>query len=111
MSGTGLWWTGQQAWPGQAKTPVLQSYDGIVVRGASVILAALAAAAAIGFVALYLGGYPEAFAHERMALVPLIAGVGAAVLDGYRRGNLPRRTTAVGMILLAAWAAFLRFPL
>jgi hypothetical protein len=81
-----------------------------VIRGASIILAALAAAAAIGFTALYLGGYPAAFAHERIALIPLIAGLGAAVLEGYRRGNLARRTAALAMILLVAWVAFLRIP-
>jgi hypothetical protein len=83
----------------------------MMIRGASVMLAALAAAAAMGFTALYLGGYSAALAHERMALAPLIAGLGAAVLGGYRGGNLPRLTAAVGMILLAAWVLFLRiFP-
>jgi hypothetical protein len=81
-----------------------------VIRGVSIILAAIAVAAAMGFTALYLGGYPAAFAHERIALVPLIAGLGAAVVEGYRRGNLSRLTAAVAMILLAAWAAYLRIP-
>jgi hypothetical protein len=81
-----------------------------MMRGASVILAVLAAAAAIGFTALYLGGYPAAFAQERMALAPLIAGLGAAILCGCRRGNLPRLPAAVGMILLAVWVLFLRTP-
>jgi len=84
------------------------TYDGMMIRGASVLLAALAAAAAMGFTALYLGGYPAALAHERMALAPLIAGLGAAVLGGYRSGNLSRPTAAIGMILLAAWTLFLR---
>jgi hypothetical protein len=44
-----------------------------------------------------------------MALAPLIAGLGAAVLDAYRRGNLSRLTTAVGMFLLASWVVSLRF--
>jgi hypothetical protein len=79
-----------------------------VIRGASVLLAAIAAASALGFTVLYLGGYPVALAHERMALAPLIAGLGAAVLDGYRRRNLPRRTAVAGMILLVAWVLFLR---
>jgi hypothetical protein len=82
-----------------------------MIRGASILLTAIAAAAAIAFTALYLGGYPATFAHERMALTPLVAGLGAAVLDGYRRGNLPRLTAGVGMILLAAWALILSFPL
>lgn len=72
------------------------------------MLAMLAAAAALGFTALYLGGYPAALAHERMALTPLIAGLGATVLHGYQRGNLPRLTAAVGMILLTVWVVFLR---
>jgi hypothetical protein len=80
----------------------------MVIRAASVLLAALAAAAAIGFTALYLGGYPAAYAQERMALAPLIAGLGAAILAGYRRGRLPRFTAAVGMMLLAAWVLFVR---
>lgn len=71
------------------------------------MLAALGAAAAIGFVTLYLGGYPWGFAHERMALVPLIAGLGAATLHGYRRGHLSRYTAIGGMVLLAVWALFL----
>jgi hypothetical protein len=71
------------------------------------MLAVLAAASATWFTALYLGGYAAAFAHERMALAPLIAGLGAAILDGYRRGNLLRLTAAVGMLLLAAWVLFL----
>ena len=71
------------------------------------MLSVLAVAGAIGFTALYLGGYPAAFAHERMALAPLIAGLGAAVFEGYRRGNLRRYMAAVAMILLAAWVRFL----
>jgi hypothetical protein len=82
-----------------------------VIRGVSVTLAALAAAAAAGFTALYLGGYAAALARERLALAPLIAGLGAAILAGYRRGNLSRLTAAAGMTLLAAWAAFLRISL
>jgi hypothetical protein len=72
------------------------------------MLAALSTATAAVFTALYLGGYTAAFAHERMALTPLILGLGAAILGGYRRGNLSRLTAAVGTILLAAWAIFLR---
>lgn len=79
-----------------------------MIRGASVLLAALAAAAAMAFTALYLGGYPAAFAHERMALAPLIAGLGAAVLGAYRKGDLPRAAAVVSMILLAGWVVFLR---
>jgi hypothetical protein len=71
------------------------------------MLAVLAAASGALFTALYLGGYPAAFAHERMALAPLIAGLGAAILDGYRRGNFLRLTAAMGILLLAAWALFL----
>jgi hypothetical protein len=79
-----------------------------MIRAASILLTALAAAGAIGFIALYLGGYPSAFAHERMALVPLIAGLGAAALDGYRRGNLLRSQTVVALTLLAVWVVFIR---
>jgi hypothetical protein len=85
------------------------SYDGRMIRGASILLTAIAAATAAAFIALYLGGYAAAFGHERMALAPLIAGLGAAVLDAYRRGNLSRLTTAVGMFLLASWVVSLRF--
>jgi hypothetical protein len=80
----------------------------MVIRGATVILAAIAAVAVMGFVTLYLGGYPAAFAHERIALAPLIAGLGAAVLAGYRRGSISRLTSAAGVILLVGWVLFLR---
>ena len=80
-----------------------------MIRGAAILLTAIAAATAAAFTALYLGGYAAAFGHERMALAPLIAGLGAAVLDAYRRGNLSRLTTAVGMFLLASWVVSLRF--
>jgi hypothetical protein len=63
----------------------------------------------LGFVALYLGGYPWAIAHERMGLVPLMAGLWAVVLEGYRRGNFSRRATAVWLTLLAIWAVYLFF--
>jgi hypothetical protein len=72
------------------------------------MLVALAAATAIAFIALYLGGYPWAFAHERMALLPLIGGLGSAVLEGYRRGALSRSWAGLAMALLVAWVLFLR---
>jgi hypothetical protein len=87
------------------------SYDGLMLRVASIILAILAGATAIRFIALYLGGYPSALAHERLALAPLIAGLGAAVVEGYRRGRLTRPIATLGVTLLAVWVIFLRFQL
>ena len=74
-----------------------------MVRVLYLVLATLAAAAAIGFIALYLGGYPAGFAHERVALVPLIGGLGAGVLYGHRGGSVSGRAMVVSMVLLAAW--------
>jgi hypothetical protein len=81
-----------------------------VVRIVSFVLAAVAVAAAIGFVTLYLGGYPAAFSYERLALVPLIAALSAALLHGFRRGNITRSTAAIGLISIVVWIIFLRMP-
>jgi hypothetical protein len=79
-----------------------------VIRAIAILLAVLGAGGAIVFVALYLGGYPAAFQNERLALAPLMGGLGAGVLEGYRRGTLQKRTAVIGMLLLAVWAVFLR---
>jgi len=75
-----------------------------MIRAISVLLTVVAAAAGLGFVARYLGGYPGVFEHERIALVPLIAGLGAAVLEGLKAKAISRPASAVALGLLAVWA-------
>ncbi|HYW46644.1 MAG TPA: hypothetical protein VE959_27505 [Bryobacteraceae bacterium] len=75
-----------------------------MIRAISVLLTVVAAAAGLGFVARYLGGYAGVFEHERIVLVPLIAGLGAAVLEGRRAGAVSRPAAAVSLGLLAVWA-------
>jgi len=71
------------------------------------MLFAIAAMAAMAFVALYLGGYPWALAHERLGLVPLIAGLGGAVLEAYQRKHLSQLGASLGFLSLFVWVLFL----
>jgi hypothetical protein len=80
-----------------------------MIRGLSILLAALGAISGVVFIAMVLGGYPAALAHERAALAPLMAGLGCGILEGYRRKAISNRAAAILMVLLAVWAGFLRF--
>jgi len=97
---------GNPPWYGYSTPGIIST----MLRYASLALAILAAGAAIWFTSLYLGGYAPALAHERAALVPLIAGLGAGILEGFRRGRLRGVATAAAIALLAAWVVFLRWP-
>lgn len=82
-----------------------------MIRPASYVLAAAAAASAIWFMALYVGGSPSLLVHERLGLAPLLAGLGAAILHAYRRERLSRSAAVLGALLLLAWVLFLKVPI
>ena len=82
-----------------------------MIRLACWLLVAVAAGSALWFTALWLGGYPDPFARERLGVVALIAGLGAAVLSGYRRGRLSGFVSVLAAAGLLAWALFLKIPI
>lgn len=69
-------------------------------------LSILAAACGVVFVALYLGGAPVA-SYDALGLVPLIAGVGAALLRSWRGGHLSGVGVAWSLSGLAFWIGWL----
>jgi hypothetical protein len=75
-----------------------------MIRAASIMLAIAAAIVGFGFVLLYLGGYGGVLEHERIALIPLIAGLAAAVLRGCNKGTVSFGTTIIVLVLLGIWA-------
>ena len=77
-----------------------------MVRAVSITLTIVAAGAAVVFVAEYLGGGPGILPRERIALVPLIAGLAAACLQAGRRGSVSRRRSLWCLALLAIWAGW-----
>ena len=82
-----------------------------MIRAVSILLALVAAASAITFTTLDLGGYSWALEHERIALAPLIAGLGAAILEGCQRHRISRNAAAVAFLLIVLWTVFLGIPL
>jgi len=78
-----------------------------MIRVASCLLALAAVASAVWFTVIYLGGFLELSRYERLGLAPLIAGLGAAVLEANRRGRVSRPLTVLGISLLLGWVLFL----
>lgn len=75
-----------------------------MLRALSILLTVIASIALLGFLLLYLGGYSGALEHEKIALIPLIAGLAAAVLQGWKTGAISRRSAWVALALLVFWA-------
>ncbi len=75
------------------------------MKGATALLA-VAAASGLAFVALYLGGAPLA-SYDWLGLVPLIAGLGGAVIRYWRGGHLSGVGAALAMSGLTFWAGWL----
>jgi hypothetical protein len=77
-----------------------------ILRALSILFAAIAWISAFGFLLLYLGGYTGALEHERITLIPLIAGLAAAALHGWRVGAISQRAAVISLGLLAIWVGF-----
>jgi len=77
-----------------------------MLRAASILLAAIGSITGLGFLLLYLGGYSGVLEHERIALIPLIAGLGAAVFEGRRTRAISVRAAAIAIALLAVWVGY-----
>jgi hypothetical protein len=71
----------------------------------AIALGGVGAAAGFIFVGLFLGGNPRVFDFEWLGLVPLIAGLGGAILWRHSHGRLSRSRLIAGLSVLALWTA------
>lgn len=78
-----------------------------MIRLASYLLTATAAGSGIWFTVLYLSGSPELVRQERLGLAPLMAGLGAAILQAWDRGRISRFVAMPAMCGIVAWVLFL----
>ena len=66
-------------------------------------LAVVGAVSGLWFTAGFLEGDPNGSASDRLGVVTLIGGLGAAVLLGFGRGYLERSTMVASLLGLAVW--------
>lgn len=79
----------------------------LALKICAIVLTCVAALSTAWFVALYLGGYPSVFQHERLGLIPLIAGLAASAITALRHRNLTGRQTSAALMLLVLWSLWL----
>lgn len=71
------------------------------------IFAIAAVLGALYFTAAFLANPQQAFKMERAALVPLIAGIAAAVSRSRDRKTLSLPAAAISLVLLGGWCLYL----